>query len=172
MKKIMNYIRNLFHAAPPGAVALANELGGLFDSGRETLQIDPATSFPVSSKYLAYKRGSSQYYAAVCDAASFPLGTSPDSPYQAGDFLDVDRFGSGKGMQLGFSAGAITIDHLVGTAANGQVQDVTSAANGTYWVIGRATKTVTAAGLEITFIAVYPYQVTVTSGVLAYSAPA
>jgi hypothetical protein len=144
----------------------------MFDHGKETFQIDPGSTFPVASRNLIYKRGSGQYYAAVCDATSYPLGTSPDAPYQAGDFLEVERFGAGKGTQLGLSAGAITIDHLVGTAASGQVQDVTAAGNGTYWVIGRAIKTVAAAGQEITFVAMHPYQVTVTGGALAYGAPA
>jgi hypothetical protein len=143
----------------------------MFEHGRETLQIDPATPLPVGSRYLIYKRGSNQYYAAICDAASLPLGVSPDAPYQIGDFLDVERFGAGQGTRLGYSAGAISIDHLVGTASGGQVQDVTSAANGTYWVIGRATKTVTGAGQEITFVTTPPYQVTVTGGVLSYAVP-
>lgn len=171
MKRLLHSIRHLFDPLPPGGTTLANELGGMFEHGRETLQIDPATSLPVSSRYLIYKRGSSQYYATIGDAASLPLGVSPDAPYQIGDFLDVERFGAGRGTQLGYSAGAITIDHLVGTAAGGQVQDVTAASNGTYWVIGRATKTVTAAGQEITFVTTTPYQVTVTGGVLSYATP-
>jgi hypothetical protein len=171
MKKMLHYICHLFDPVPPGAAVLGNTLGGMFDHGRETLQIDPATTLPVTSRYLIYKRGSSQYYAAICDAVSLPLGVSPDAPYQIGDFLDVERFGAGRGTQLGYSAAAITIDHLVGTAAGGQVQDVTAAANGTYWVIGRATQTVTAAGQEITFLTNAPYQVTVTGGTLSYGAP-
>jgi hypothetical protein len=153
-------------------VALANELGGLFDHGRETLQIDPAVTFPITSKYLIYERGSSQYYAKPTSGVNLPLGISPDAPYMVGDFLDVERFGATRGTQLGYSAGAVTIDHLVGSAAGGYVQDVTSAANGTYWVIGRATKTVPGANLEITFVPCAPKQVTVTGGVLAYAAPA
>ena len=171
MKRILRSIYHLFKPLPPGGTALANDLGGMFEHGRETLQIDPATSLPAGSRYLLYKRGSSQYYATICDATSLPLGVSPDAPYQIGDFLDVERLGPGRGTQLGYSAGAITIDHLVGSAAGGQVQDITAAANGTYWVIGRATKTVTAAGQEITFITTAPYQVTVTGGVLSYAAP-
>jgi len=160
--------------APLGGrpTALANELGGLFDHGRETVQIDPSVTLPVATKYLIYERGSSQYYGKPTGGVNLPLGISPDAPYQIGDFLDVERFGATRGTQLGFSAGAITIDHLVGSAAGGFVQDVTSAANGTYWVIGRATKTVTTANLEITFVPCVPFQVTVTGGVIAYAAPA
>jgi hypothetical protein len=153
-------------------VALANELGGLFERGRETLQIDPAATLPVASKYLVYERGASQYYAKPTAGVNLPIGVSPDAPYQVGDFLDVERFGASQGTQLGYSSGAITIDHLVGSAASGLVQDVTSAANGTYWVIGRATKTVSGANQEISFLTCAPYQVTVTSGVIAYGAPA
>jgi hypothetical protein len=161
-----------FSLRPNGAVALGNELGGLFDHARETLQIDPSVTFPVSSKYLVYERGSSLYYAKPTGGMNMPLGTSPDAPYQIGDFLDVERFGACAGTQLGYSAGAITIDHLVGSAVGGFVQDVTSAANGTYWVIGRAIKTVTAANQEISFLTCPPYQVTVTGGAVAYAAPA
>jgi hypothetical protein len=161
-----------FGLRPKGAVALANELGGLFDHAHETLQIDPTATIPVSSKYLVYERGSSQYYAKPTAGVNMPLGISPDAPYQIGDFLDVERFGASEGTQLGYSAGAITIDHLVGSAASGFVQDVTAAANGTYWVIGRATKTVTVANQEISFLTCAPYQVTVTGGVLSYAAPA
>ncbi|MGA2749122.1 MAG: hypothetical protein ABSG59_10125 [Verrucomicrobiota bacterium] len=146
--------------APANAPALSNELGGLFDQGRETLQIDPSTVLPVSSKYLVYQRGSSQYYAAVAGGAGLPLGVSPDAPYQAGDFLDIERFGATRGTQLGYSAGTITIDDLVYAAASGLVGDLATAGHGTFWVIGRATKTVAASGLEITFIPCFPYQVT------------
>jgi hypothetical protein len=161
-----------FSRRPKGAVALANELGGMFAHGRETLQIDPSVTFPVSSKYLVYERGSSLYYAKPSAGVNLPLGISPDAPYQIGDFLDVERFGASEGTQLGYSAGAITIDHLVGSAAGGLVQDVTAAANGTYWVIGRALKTVSAANQEISFLSCPPYPVTVTGGVLAYAVPA
>jgi hypothetical protein len=146
--------------APAGAAALANELGGMVDHGRETLQIDPATTFPVSSKYLIYKRGSSQYYAAVADGVNLPLGASPDAPYQAGDFLDVERLGATRGTQLGLAAGAITIDDLVYSAANGLVGDLAMAGHGSYWIIGRATKTVGAANTEVTYIPCFPYLLT------------
>src|SRR3984885_10856654 len=120
--------------APHGAVALPNQLGGLFEHGRETLQIDPSPPFPVASKYLIYKRGSSQYYAALADGVNLPLGVSPDAPYQLNDFLVVDRFGATTGTLLGFSAGAVTIDDYVYSAANGLVGDLTTAGHGTFWV--------------------------------------
>ena len=181
MKKLFNTLRLWLHFSlqpsafglrPKGAVALDNELGGMFSHGRQTLQIDPTVTLPVSTKYLVYERGSSLYYAKPSAGVNLPLGISPDAPYQIGDFLDVERFGTAEGTQIGYSTGAITVDHLVGSAAGGLVQDVTSAANGTYWVIGRAIKTVTAANQEISFLTCPPYQVTVTGGVLAYAAPA
>jgi hypothetical protein len=145
---------------PPGAVALANQLGGLFDHGRETLQIDPSTTLPVSGKYLIYKRGSSQYYAAIADGVNMPLGASPDAPYQLSDFLSVERFGATVGTQLGLSTAAVTIDDLVYSAANGLVGDLTTAGHGTFWVIGRATNTVGAANQEIAYVPCFPYQLT------------
>jgi hypothetical protein len=144
-------------SAPRGAAVLANELGGLFDRGRETLQIDPASSLPVPSKYLVYKRGSGVNYALVADGVGMPLGVSPDAPYQLGDYLDVERFGATVGMQLGISTGAVTMDNLVYSAPGGLVGDLTTAGHGSFWVIGRATKTVTAANQEITYIPCFPY---------------
>ncbi len=144
----------------PRGLALANELGGTFEHGRETLQIDPANALPVASKHLIYKRGSSQYYASLADGASLPLGVSPDAPYQLGDFLDIERFGARIGTLLGLSAGTVTIDNLVYSAANGLVGDLVTAGHGTFWVIGRATKTVGGASQEITYIPCFAYQVT------------
>ncbi len=141
-------------------IALANQLGGLYEHGKESLQIDPSATLPVSSKYLIYKRGSSQYYAAIADGVNMPLGTSPDAPYQLNDFLSIERFGATVGTQLGISAGAVTMDDLVYSAANGLVGDLTTAGHGTFWVIGRAVNTVGAASQEITFVPCFPYQLT------------
>jgi hypothetical protein len=163
MKKLLNLLLHppgFFAGTKEKPVALANQLGGLFDFGKETLEIDPSTTFPVASKYLVYKRGSTQYYAAIADGVNMPLGPSPDAPYQAGDFLDVERLGATVGTQLGYSLGAITIDDLVYSAANGLVGDLTTAGHGTFWVIGRATNTVSAASQEIAFIPCFPYQTT------------
>jgi hypothetical protein len=160
---------------PPGSIALANAVGLMFSEGHETLQVDPTVSFPVSSKYLGYMRGSTQYYAKLWDggatAASFPLGVSPDAPYQSGDFLTINRLDATVGTQIGMSAGAITIDHLVYAAANGLFGDLQSATAGggggtTYWVIGRATASVTAASQEISFVPCDPYLLTATNGTL------
>ncbi len=161
MRKFLKFILNpaAFFAGPE-PVALANELGGVFEHGRESLQIDPGSSLPVTSKYLVYKRGSGQYYAAVADGTSMPLGVSPDAPYQLGDFFDIERFGATVGMQLGVSVGSVTIDNLVYSAPNGYVGDLTTAGHGTFWVIGRATKTVGAGGLDIPFIPCFPYSIT------------
>lgn len=147
----------------PGDVALANELGGMFDHGMESLIVDPTNTLPATGKYLGYMRGSTANYAKTWDggagAASFPLGISPDAPFQAGDFMTVARLGAIKGTQLGLSAGAITIDHLVCAAAGGLVGDANTT-NATVWIIGRATKTVAGANLEVTFVPCSPYLIT------------
>ena len=144
----------------PGAIALANQLGGTYETGKQSFLIDPSTTLPVSSKYLIYKRGSSQYYAAIADGVNMPLGVSPDAPYQLADYFSVERLGASVGTQQGLSAAAITIDHLVYSAANGLVGDLITAGSGTYWVIGRANNTVGAANYEITFVPCFPYQLT------------
>ena len=163
MKKLLHFFLHpsaCFFGRKDKPIALANQLGGLFEHGRETLGIDPSTTFPVANKYLIYKRGSTLYYAAIADGVNLPLGPSPDAPYQVGDFLAVERFGATVGTQLGYSVGAITIDDLVYSAANGLVGDLTTAGHGTFWVIGRATNTVGAANLEIGYVPCTPYQVT------------
>jgi hypothetical protein len=162
MKKILQFFLHppAFFRRKDKPIALANQLGGVFDHGRETLEIDPSTTFPVASKYLIYKRGSTLYYAAIADGTNLPLGPSPDAPYQVGDFLEVERLGATVGTLLGFSAAAVTIDDLVYSAANGLVGDLTTAGHGTFWVIGRATNTVGAANLEIAYVPCFPYQVT------------
>src|SRR5580658_649942 len=113
-----------FSLRPNRPVALANELGAAFEHGVQTLQIDPSTTLPVASQHLIYKRGSTQYYAAIADGVNMPLGISPDAPYQLSDFLAVSRFGAVPGILQGFSVGAVTIDHLVYSAANGLVGDL------------------------------------------------
>jgi hypothetical protein len=164
MKKFLNFITLtssfFLGRRGPRPIALANQLGGMFERGCETLQIDPSTTLPVSSKYLIYKRGSSQYYAAIADGVNLPLGVSPDAPYQLGDCLSVERFGATPGTLLGYSTGAVTIDDYVYSAANGLVGDLTTAGHGTFWVIGRATNTVSAANQEVTYVPCFPYQVT------------
>ena len=161
--------------APPGAIALANELGGIYDHGRETVQVDPAATLPVGTKYLIYIRGSAYNYAKIADGgatlASCPLGFSADAPFQIGDYFEVDRFGAIKGTALGQSLGAITIDHLVYSAAGGLVGDLNTAGNGTYWVIGRAIKTVAGANQDISFIPQFPQLMTVTGGAFALATP-
>ena len=156
---------------PRGSVALANAVALMFEHGRESLTVDPTNTLPATSKYLGYMRGSTQYYAKTWDggsgASSFPLGISPDAPYQTGDTMTVERLGAMKGTMQGISAGAITIDHLVGAAASGLVVDLQAAITTyTAWVIGRAAATVSAASQEIAFIPCAPYLITTTSGTL------
>ncbi len=159
---------------PRGGTALANILAATFENGRETLQVDPSVTLPVASKWLLYERGSSIYYAKLADggagAASMPLGPSPDSPYQLGDLLTVDRLGANVGTLFGWSAAAITVDHLVVSSGNGLISDATTVANGTYWVVGRATATVAAANMQISYVPCLPYLLTVTGGMFTLPA--
>lgn len=145
-------------------VALTNALGTTFPKGDESLIVDVAVSLPVATRFLVWMRGADQYHANICDgnsaASHRPLGVSPDSPFQAGDFMTVQRFGAVIGTTLGISGGVITVDNLVVAAANGQVKDLTVVGAGTFWVVGVACSSTTAAGQEVTFISVVPYTVT------------
>lgn len=152
-------------------IALANAVALVFEHGKESFQIDPAASFPVGTKYLNYMRGSTQYLAKPStggSAAPPPLGIAPDSAYQANDFFSIERYNATVGSQIGISVGAITIDHLVydaGATTAGTLGDLSTAGNGTYWVVGRAASTVAGAALQFAFIPTAPYLLTVTGGV-------
>ena len=150
--------------APRRAVALPNELALITEHGVETLQIDPASGFPIARQYLLYMRGAAWNYAILADGAHLPLGPSSDSPYQAGDLLSVRRLGLRKGSEIGVPSGAITIDHLVVSAAAGQVADLTLQGNGTYWVVGRCLKTPAAGATEFAYAPCTPYEITVSNG--------
>lgn len=139
---------------PPDCVALPNELGLMNPEGKETFTIDASETLTTAlSRYLLYKRGAAgTIYANVCDASSVPLGPSPDAPYQAGDLISVYRLGARKGILLGVSAGAIALDALIVAAASGKVQTLTSIADGTYYIVGKCVKAVTAANAEVAYI--------------------
>lgn len=149
---------------PALAVALPNDLGAMFQNGIETLLIEPASTYlPVSHRHLLYKRGATGAgYCDVCGVSDLPLGVSNDSPYAAGDYLNIRRFGAKKGIEIAIAAGAITVDALVCTAADGKVQQLSTAGSGTFYVVGRAVVTLAATDptMEIAFIPCFPYSVT------------
>jgi hypothetical protein len=159
----------LFKAGRP--VALANSLGLLNEHGIESLLIDPAsTSLPFTNRYLLIQRGASGYqYGDLCAggaSGALPLGITSDAAYAVNDVLNVRRLGARPGLEIGIAAAAITIDHLVYSAAGGKIADLTLAGNGTYWVVGRAAATVAAnnSTMECPFVPDVPYQVTVSNG--------
>ena len=151
--------------------ALANELGLMNDSGIETLQIDPAATLPIGSRYLVYERGSAYNYGRIAGGVNVPLGVSSDSPYAVGDLFNVRRLGAKKGFELGIPAGAITQDHLVAVdpAGTGKVVDLTTQGNGTYWVVGRCVKSVAATDIEVSYVPDIPYQVNNNNGTWTYA---
>jgi len=136
--------------------------------------VDPASAnLPFPGRFLLIKRGASGYqYGDLCTGGAggaMPLGPSADSPYQVGDILNVRRLGSRPGLELGIGAAgqAVTIDHLLVSAAAGCVQDATTiSASGTYWVVGRAAATIPSTGslMEVPYVPVEPYQIVNTSG--------
>jgi hypothetical protein len=169
-----------FDWRPRGSIALANELAGKNERGITTLQIDTAATVPVTNTYigagknLIYQIGTNSSATLrtgmVCAGgvtatkANFPLGISQDAPYQAGDFFDVEILGAIPGTTVGISAGAITDLDWVGSGANGLVISLATIANGSYWCIGKATKTVTGIGQEISFVPCIPFVMSVTNG--------
>ena len=176
LPKLSGFIRAPFLWLPGRrkGIALENALALDFEGG-ESFYADTTLAFPVTSKYLLYKRtNTTTFYNTVnltdggSGIGSFPLGVSPDAPFQLNDEVTIFRLGARKGMMLGLTGTTITIDHLVVAGNNGLLVDATTIANGTYWVVGRATATVTpgSANLSCAFIPVFPYLITNTGGTL------
>ncbi len=142
-------------------IALANALGLTFSKGEESLIVDTGVSLPVTTRFIVWQRGADAYHAAIADGTHFPLGPSPDAPYQAGDILSVQRLGAVIGTTLGVAGGAIAVDNLVCVAkdSTGRILDLTTAGGGTWYVIGRAASAATAANQEVTYISCLPYTV-------------
>lgn len=165
-------IERLFQ--PRHAVALANSVGLFNELGIESLIVDPASSnLPFAGRFLLIQRGTSGYqYGDLCaggPGGAYPLGVSSDSPYQVGDILNVRRLHSRPGLELGIGVAGktVTIDKLLVSAAGGCVQDLTTVTvNGTYWVVGRAAATLATTGslMEVPFVPITPYQITVSGG--------
>jgi len=162
------------------AVPLPNSLGLINDNGIESLLVDPATvNLPFPGRYLLIKRGGSGYqYGDLCNGGAggpLPLGPSSDSPYAAGDILNVRRLGNRRGLEIGIgvAGSTVTIDKLLVSAAGGCVQDVsTLATNGTYWVVGRAAASLTTTGslMEVPYVPCVPWQIINTGGTLTVPA--
>ena len=166
----------------PKRIALANALG-LFGEKAETLYLDPTSTYNATNpwpgvssqagRFLLVQRGASGYqYGNLANGTNLPLGVTPDAPYASSNPFAVIRLGAHPGLFLGVTATAVTIDHLVYSAPKGQVADLLTAANGTYWVVGRAAATV-AAGTdlgEIPYVPCTPYQLVVTNGSITYPA--
>ena len=81
------------------------------------------------------QRGASGYqYGDLSAGVNRPLGFTLDAPYNSSDPFQVWILGAHAGLALGVgvAAAAITIDHLVVSAAGGRIQDITTLGNGTY----------------------------------------
>jgi hypothetical protein len=161
------WLRNRLRPVRRRPIALANMLGLINEHGIESLIVDPTASFPVATRYLLYERGATgAQYAQLAAGTNVPLGPSSDSPFQAGDIVNIRRLGVRPGLELGIPGSAITIDHLVVCAkdGSGKILDLTLQGNGTFWVVGRATATVVATDIEVPYAPETPYQITVSGG--------
>jgi hypothetical protein len=164
----MEMLSSVWHRCWPAdnRIALANELATIDEHGIETQMIDPASAnLPVAQRYLLYSRGATGAgYVDLCAQNTLPLGPSSDSPYQIGDYVGIRRLGSRPGLEIGIPATAINVDDLVLTAAGGKVQAFTGAANGTYYIVGRACKTTPATAIEVAYVPETPRKITMNGG--------
>ena len=118
---------------------------------------------PFTSRYLIAKRGAFYYSIAIAGQGDTPYGVVPDmTPTTDTDLsypLPVNILGLNEDTERMIASGAINIDQLITTDANGQVRAVPSA-SGTYWVIGKAKTAAVAQGDQLEVIPAFPYQLT------------
>jgi len=155
---------------PASAVPLANALG-LWGAKAETLLLDPASAYNSGNVWpgrnLLVQRGATGYqYGDLSGGVNRPLGVTLDAPYSASDPFEIHILGAHPGLFIGIATGAVTIDHLLVSAAAGKVADITTLGNGTYWVVGKAQATIAAnnSTMEISYTPCLPYQITVSNG--------
>jgi hypothetical protein len=128
--------------------------------GRTTAVADAA----FTSRYLIAKRGQYEYSIAIAGPGDTPYGVVPDmTPTTDTDLsypLPVNILGLDEDTERMIASGAINIDQLLTTAANGQVQPIPTQA-GTYWVLGKAKTATVAQNDQVEVIPCFPYQHTV-----------
>jgi hypothetical protein len=140
---------------------LANNslLVNITPKGRATAVADAA----FTSRYLVCKRGAYYYSIAIAGQGDTPYGVVPDmTPTTDTDLsydLPVQILGLDEDTERVIASGAVAIDNLVTTDANGQVRALPAAA-GTYWIIGKAKTATVAAGDQLELIPCFPYQLT------------
>ncbi len=130
--------------------------------GRATAVADAA----FTSRYLIAKRGQYDYSIAIAGQGDLPYGVVPDmNPYNDVDLsypLPVNILGLNEDTERMIASGAISIDNLITTDANGQVRPLPSAA-GNYWVLGKAKTAAMAQNDQVEVIPCFPYQVNVAA---------
>jgi len=143
------------------SIDLANNslLVNITHEGRCTAVADAA----FTSRYLICKRGVQSYSIGIAGAGDTPYGVVPDmTPTTDTDLsypLPIHILGLNVDTERVIASGAIAIDSLVTTDANGQVRALPVAA-GTYWIIGKAKSATAAAGDQLELIPTFPHQVT------------
>ena len=178
---LLGCLFDILERRPKNSIALANELAGRNDLGVTTVQVDTAQTVPLTNTYigtgknLIWQIGTNSTATLrtgmVCAGgqvaatkANYPLGISPDAPYQAGDWVPIQIFGITPGSLVGISAGAITDLDWVGPGANGLVQSLAVITTQNVWCFGKATKTVTGIGQEVSIAHCEPFIMNVNTG--------
>ncbi len=153
-------LRGNVQALRSRSIHLANNaiLVNITPKGRATAVAD--ASF--TSRYLIAKRGAFYYSIAIAGQGDIPYGVVPDmTPTTDTDLsypLPVNILGLNEDTERVIASGAINIDDLVTTDANGQVRSITPLAPGSYWVIGKAKTATVAQGDQCELIPCFPYQ--------------
>jgi hypothetical protein len=145
-----------------GVFALANVAEGQNLHGQKTFISDVTTA----ARFLIAKTGSASTNVAVATNADFPIGVMTDQVGTAGDPVAVSLFGASEGTQKVSVQSVVNFgDWLVVDPANPGYALTKPAANGTYWVFGKALNlTASAAGDIIEFTPCLPRQITIAGG--------
>jgi hypothetical protein len=140
---------------------LANSiLVNITPKGRATAVADAA----FTSRYLIAKRGANYYSIAIAGQGDTPYAVVPDmTPTTDTDLsypLPVHIMGLNEDSERMICSGAIAIDQLLTTDANGQVRALPST-GGPYWVVGKAKTATAAQGDQVEVIPCFPFKAAV-----------
>lgn len=139
----------------PEAFALGNELTNTAVNGTDSYLTDAA----ITSRFRVVTFGTDANHVAAAGVGDIPIGVTPDEATAAEQKVSVQLFGIYPNGCRGVASGAITAGDMLVAGASGAVRTLPGS-SGTYYIIGRATKTV-ADGAEVPFIPSFPIQRTV-----------
>jgi hypothetical protein len=158
MKKLFRSLTAAMAMSFRHHLVACNIAGGVHADGNLTLKADAA----LSARFLRVKFGSDASHFALAGAEA-ALGICTDDPDAVEDSYNVALFGASKGTQVGVGSAAIAAGDYICGASGGKFQTMTSIANGTYYVEGKAVTACGGNNEEFEFVPCFPHAVTVAN---------